>query len=201
MPKKQTQYITILLAIIIVVAIGVVIYTNLPDADEKDNQPTNGSDSFLLTVSYNGEETSYTLDELKEFDTMTGYGGYRTNFPSIKGQGTYTGVVVTSLVEDIAGDITNYSLKVVANENGIIENQTYNYSVIKGNVNIYNASNTSEIIETGGVTMILCYQADGQSLNASKDGTIKVAFVNNEEEKITSAFLWWKFVESIEIII
>jgi len=201
MPEKQTQYITILLAIIIIIAIGVVIYTNLPeDGNEKNNQQTDKSNEHMLTVFYNGEETNYTLDELMEFDTITGYGGYRTSFPSIRGQGNYTGVIVTSLIEDIAGPIENYSLKVVSNEDGTIENQTYNYSVIQGNVDIYNASNASEIIDKGGVTMILCYQENGEPLNETDDGAIKIAFVNSEEEKITPAFLWWKFVESIEIV-
>lgn len=201
MPEKQTQYITIILAVVIIIAIGVVVYTNLPeDANEGNDQPKEGEDTYKLTVIYNGEETSYTLGELMEFDTMTGYGGYRTSFPSIKGQATYTGVIVTSMVEDIAGDIGNYSLKVVANEDDMIENQTYNFSVIQGNVNIYNASNASEIIENGGVIMILCYQEDGEPLDASDDGSIKIAFINSEEERITPAFLWWKFVESIEII-
>ena len=201
MSKRQTQYITILLAAIIIIAIIVVIYTNLPDdGNEENDQLTDRKDTYRLTVVYNGAETSYTLDQLMEFDLMTGYGGYRTNFPSIKGQANYTGVIVTSLIEDIAGQIQNYSLKVWANENGLIENQTYNYSVIQGNVNIYNASNASEIIDLGGVTMILCYQQDGQPLDDSNDGSIKIAFVNSEEERITPAFLWWKFVESIEII-
>ena len=202
MPEKQTQYITIILAAIIIIAIGVVVYTNLPeDTNEENDQPDEGEDTYKLTVVYDGEETSYTIDELKEFDTMTGYGGFRTSFPSIKGQANYTGVIITSMVENIAEDIGNYSLKVVANEDGMIENQTYNYSVIQGNVNVYNASNASEIIDMDGVTMILCYQENGEPLDTSDDGTIKIAFINSEEEKITPAFLWWKFVESIEIIV
>ena len=48
--------------------------------------------------------------------------------------------------------------------------------------------------------MIVCYQKDGEYLNVTKDGNIKIAFVNEDEEKITSSGLWWKFVESIEII-
>ena len=69
-----------------------------------------------------------------------------------------------------------------------------------GNVDIYNANNASEILDTGGVNMIICYQADGKPLNSSENGNIKIAFINQDEEKITPAFLWWKFVESIEII-
>ena len=48
--------------------------------------------------------------------------------------------------------------------------------------------------------MIVCYEKDGEYLNESDDGRIKIAFVNQDEEKITASDLWWKFVESIEII-
>jgi hypothetical protein len=201
MPEKLTQYITIILAVVIIIAVGVIIYTNLPEETNNENDDLKETpDIPILIVLYDGEEKEYTLQQLTELDTMSGYGGYRTSYPSIKGQGTYTGVLVTSLVEDIAGPINNYSIKVVANEEGEIENQTYNYTTINGNVDIYNASNASEIIDIGGVNMILCYQVDGKPLNSSKDSNIKIAFINPSEEKITPAFLWWKFVESIEII-
>jgi len=201
MPEKQTQYITIILAVIIIIAIGVVILTNLPEkTNNEKNDSTEKPETSYLSVLYKGEEKEYILTELTKLESLTGYGGYRTNFPSIKGQGTYTGVVITSLVEEIAGSINNYSIKVVANERGVIENQTYNYSIIQGTVDIYNASNASEVIDTGGVTMILCYQVEGELLNQSKDGKFKIAFINIEEEKITPANLWWKYVESIEII-
>jgi hypothetical protein len=208
MVEKQRQYITILLAVIIIIAVGVFIITNLPkyfdnqqNSSNNDNQrndtiPYNGT---YLTIYYNEMQTKYTLKELQDLEIITGYGGKRTNFPSIKEQGRYTGVVVTSLVEEIAGSISNYSLNVGANEEGIFENQTFNYSVIQGNVNIYNASNASEIIDKGGVTMILCYQSNGELLDKTENGRLMIAFINNVEEKITPAFLWWKFVESIEI--
>ena len=156
MPEKLTQYITIILAVVIIIAVGVIIYTNLPEETNNENDDLKEtSDIPFLIVLYDGEEKEYTLQQLTELDTMSGYGGYRTSYPSIKGQGTYTGVLVTSLVEDIAGPINNYSIKVVANEEGEIENQTYNYTTINGNVDIYNASNASEIIDIGGVNMIL----------------------------------------------
>ena len=151
---------------------------------------------------YGEEQTNYTFEELETMDALTGYGGYRTSYPMINGQATYTGVPVSVLVDLIAGGITNYSLFVVSNEDGLIQNQTYNYTTVQGNINIYNSTNALEETPTeiGNVTMIVCYQKDGEDLDESDDGKLKIVFVNEDEEKITSAFLWWKFVESIEII-
>jgi hypothetical protein len=120
----------------------------------------------------------------------------------IKGQATYTGVPVTTLVEQIAGNITNYSLIVNSDEDGFKDSISYTYEEARGNLDIYNASNASEEtpIDTGGVTMIVCYQKDGEYLDESSDGKIKIAFVNEDEEKITTLAYWWKFVVSIQIV-
>ena len=208
------RILTIFLAVIICIAAVVLLYVSLPKDettdDTSDGDTTNGETDdneteepiTVLTVIYDDEQTEYTLEELELMDNITGYGGYRTSYPMIKGQGTYTGVPITELVELAAGDITNYSLFVIANEEGEIQNQTYNYTTIQGNINIYNSTNASDEtpIEIGGVTMIVCYEKDGEYLDEDSDGKLKIAFVNENEEKITASGLWWKFVVSIEII-
>jgi hypothetical protein len=210
MAKKDNsnKIITIVLAIAICLAAIVIIFVNLPQNDTSNDNTTDETNDepeepvTFLTVIYNDEQTEYTLEELKEIDTITGYGGYRTSYPMIKGQGTYTGVSVTSLVNEIAGNIENYTIIVNSDEEGLKENKTYSYDMVQGNLSIYNSTNASDEtpIETGGVTMIVCYEKDGEYLEEADDGKIKIAFVNKDEEKITSSGLWWKFVVSIEIV-
>jgi len=207
--NNQNKLITITLAIIICIAAITVLYVSLPqkDTSEEENNETSDENEeeepeTILTMIYDNEQKKYTLEELEAMDTTTGYGGYRTSYPMIKGQATYTGIPATTLVELVAGSITNYSLFVVSNESGLVENKTYNYSIVQGNTNIYNSTNASDDtpLETSGVTMIVCYKKDGEYLEEDNDGKIKIAFVNEGEEKITTSSLWWKFVESIEII-
>ena len=195
--NNTNKILTIVLAFIICVSAIIVLYVNLPK-DEKTEESV-----IVLTIIYTDKQIEYTIEELEAMDTITGYGGYRTSRPVIKGQGIYTGVSVSKLVELTAGSITNYSLIVTSNEEGVIENKTFNYSSIQGNINIYNSTNASDEtpIATGGLTMIVCYEKDGEYLNESDDGKIKIAFVNKDEEKISASDLWWKFVEGIEIIV
>lgn len=209
---NTNKILTIFLVVILCIAAVVLLYVNLPKDDNIDDTTNGNTDNnqteepeepvTVLTIVYGDEQTEYTLEELESMETITGYGGYRTSYPMIKGQGTYTGVPVTKLVELTAGSITNYSLFVISNEKGDIQNQTYNYTTIQGNINIYNSTNASDDtpIETGGVTMIVCYEKDGEYLDEDSDGKIKIAFVNEDEEKITASGLWWKFVVSIGII-
>ena len=198
------KILTIFLAVIICIAAVVLLYVNLPKDETIEDNETEDQEKpvVVLTVIYGDEQTNYTLKELESMETITGYGGSRKSTGEVKSQGIYTGVPVSKLVELISGDITNYSLFVISNEKGDIQNQTYNYTTIQGNINIYNSTNASDDtpIEIGGVTMIVCYEKDGEYLDEDSDGKIKIAFVNKDEEKITASSLWWKFVVSLEII-
>jgi hypothetical protein len=209
--NKSNKIITIVLAMIITLAAITVLYISLPQ--NKENEKTSGEnngqqdgnnpteESVILTVIYGDEQTNYTLEELEALDSYTGMGGYRTSFPSIKGQGNYTGVPITTLVELTADNIENYSIIATANDGEKIENTTYTYSELLGNVDIYNPDNASDStpIGNGGLTMVLAYKYEGNYLNESKDGKIKITFLD-ESGSITSSGLWWKYVVSIEIV-
>jgi len=208
MAENNNKIITIILVLLISLAALTILYVNLPQESTKENNNTEEEgdeqtdDEVYFTVYYDDEQTEYTLDDLESMDTITGLGGYRTSYPMIKGQAMYTGVPITKLVELLAGDITNYSIIVYSDEEGEIDSITYEFNETQGIIDIYNSTNASDEtpISTGGVTMILCYEKDGEYLDETSDGKLKIAFVNEDEELITKSGLWWKFVYSIEII-
>jgi len=207
--NNSNKILTILLAIVVCAAAVTILYVSLPQEGTEDNeideQDTDdqvdddivGSEA-ILNVTYNGDQTNYTLEELESMVAITGYGGYRTSYPAIKGQGTYTGFAVTTLVHEIAGGIENYSITVYSSDD---ENMTFNYTTIQGNVDIYNASNTSDStpIGFGDVIMVVYYQKDGEYLDEESDGNLRLGFINQDEEKITNSSFWRKYVVSIEI--
>jgi hypothetical protein len=207
--NKSNKIITIVLAAIITLAAITVIYISLPQNKGKttggNNEQQDGNnpteESAILTVIYGDEQTNYTLEELEALDSYTGMGGYRTSFPSIKGQGNYTGVPIATLVEQTASNIENYSIIVTSNDGEQTENKTYNYSLVLGNVDIYNPNNSSDPTPIGndGLTMVLTYKYEGDYLNESKEGKLKITFLD-ESGSITSSGLWWKYVISIEIV-
>ncbi|MBE3139561.1 MAG: hypothetical protein IMZ53_03155, partial [Thermoplasmata archaeon] len=81
------------------------------------------------------------------------------------------------------------------------KNLSINYSTILGNVDIYNPDNASDPnpIGKGGVTMVLAYQYEGNWLNESSDGKLKIVFLD-EQGSITAGHLWLYKVTSIKII-
>jgi len=201
MPIKEkdndniNKYITIVLAIAIIASVIIYLYITFTNTGD-DSQLTEGE--TVLTLVYGENSETFNFDQLLEMESITDYGGYRTNKPSISGTGNWTGITVLSLVNYFDNAPENYSLEINTSDG---ETQLYSYDTVNRYVDIYdpvNASN-SEPLGKDNVTMIVAYQFEGNYFDESKDGKLRIAFVG-KEGTITSAGLWWKFVNVIEII-
>lgn len=184
----------------IIISVGILVYINLPaqtDVVIKDYTAKKTAPP-VFSLIYDVEQKNFTLSGLQQIETYTAKGGYRTQSGFIKGFGNYTGVNITTLVRMFTPVPHLYSL-VITSEDG--ETQRFNYTTIQGHVNIYNPDNASDPnpIGTGNMTMLLAFQYEGNWLNESKDGKLKIVFVD-EEGSITQASLWWKNVTSMRII-
>jgi hypothetical protein len=195
MATKTNKIMAAVLIAALIVALGVFIFVNLP----KETSPSGSTQpgTTILTVTYNGHKTNYTLKQL-ENESFNGTGGYRTNFPAIKGQGNYTGVRIQTLIRNLKDAPNNYSIMVFSSDG---TNRSFNFSNIMGLVPTYDPYNASNAhpIGFGGLTMILAYKYEGAYLNESKDGKLKIAFVD-DQGSITSSGLWWKYVDAIQVI-
>jgi hypothetical protein len=187
-------------AIAIIISIAVIVYVNLPKQTEKtkDNNDDHETIPPTLTLIYNDEQRNFTFGELERLESYTAKGGYRTQSGFIKGVGNYTGLNITTLVNMLQPIPYRYTLQVFS-EDG--KNMSYNYSTIIGNVNIYNPQNASDPnpIGKGNMTMVLAYQFEGDWLNESSDGKLRLVFLDNQGS-ITEAKYWMKMVTSIRII-
>ncbi len=200
MSTNINKIIGAIIAIAIIISIIVLLYVNLPkqtDSNSEDNIPPE-SNPPIFTLIYDDEQINYTMALLERLEPYTAKGGYRTQSGFIKGLGNYTGVNITTLVDNFQEIPAQYSLQ-VTDEDG--EKMKYNYTTISGQVDIYNPENTSDPnpIGTGNMTMVLAYQFEGGWLNESNDGKLKIVFLD-EQGSITKASLWWKKVVSIRII-
>jgi len=200
MTTKTNKILSAAVAIAIIVSVAVLVYVNLPkqtDSSSEDNT-AHKTTPPIFTLIYDDKQTNYTIADLVQLEAYTAKGGYRTQSGFIKGVGNYTGVNVSTLVNTFQPAPLLFSFKVYS-EDG--KNLSINYSTILGNVDIYNPDNASDSkpIGKGGVTMVLAYQYEGEWLNESNDGKLKIVFLD-EKGSITQASLWWKKVTSIRII-
>ena len=195
--------ITIVLVLVIVCAVGVLVYTNLPPNNTTPT-PSGGTNETripILTIRYNTEEKNYTFAEIQAFTVYTGKGGYHKNFAgpgSIQQVGNYTGVAITTLINQLDSIPQNYSINVTSSDGRYM---VYNHSVLLGNLAIYDPLDelNADPIGAGNFTMVLAYTFEGEYLNETKDGKLKIAFLN-DEGSITASSLWSKFVVSIDVI-
>jgi hypothetical protein len=212
MPLKNKQtssrntLLTIALIIIIILSIIIVVYTTFTtptnedthdNIDQQTETPPTKEAPPVLTIRHQDDAIVYTQAQLKNMPSIRGYGGYRTSFPIIKGQGNYTGIPITYLLKPMTQNLTTYIITIYA-EDGYTTN--YTYEEIQGNILLYDWTNASnaEPIAIGGVTMILAYQFEDQPLDVEIDGRFKIAFINGTDT-VTSSKYWAKFVTEIEI--
>ena len=200
MPSKTNKIIGAVVVIAIILSIAVLVYVNIPKQTEK----TEGNNDDHKTIPpafvliYDNQQRNFTFGELERLESYTAKGGYRTQSGFIKGLGNYTGVNITTLVSMLPPTPYQYALQIFSDDG---ENMFFNYSTIIGNVDIYNPENASDPNPIGkrNMTMVLAYQFEGDWLNESSDGKLKIVFLD-ENGSITKASLWWKKVISMRII-
>jgi hypothetical protein len=200
MTKKSNKIFSVAVAIAIISSLAVLVYVNLQKQTEtpiQDDTPERAAPS-IFSLIYDINQRNFSLADLIALETYTAKGGYRTESGFIRGVGTYTGVNITTLIDTLQPIPPLYSI-IVSSEDG--ETLMYNYTTIQGSVTIYDPDNASDPnpIGTGTMTMMLAYQYEGNWLDESSDGKLKIAFVD-EQGSITKASLWWKKVTSIRII-
>ncbi len=197
MTSKTNKIIGAVVAIAIIISIAVLVYVNLPKQTETpdDNDDDHKTAPPTLTLIYNDETQNFTFGQLERLESYTAKGGYRNNLGVIKGIGNYTGVNITTLVNTLQPIPYRFSVQIFTEDE---KNMSYNYSTIIGQVPIYNPENGSEI-GNGNMTMVLAYQFEGNLLNESSDGKLRIVFLD-EQGSITNSRLWLKMVTSIKII-
>ena len=165
----------------------------------EEDKKTNGDEepSVLLTVTFGDYQTNYTLEEIEALDSYTGTGGYIKSNSVISDINEYTGVRITTLLEEIPNITDNYNVSVISSD-GWTANYTKNETL--GFVDVYNE--TGEIIQNKTAVMILAYKEDGLYYSEidpeNETGPLRVAFV--DDNAITSSKLWSKMVVTIKII-
>jgi hypothetical protein len=203
MAQNKNMIITAALAIIIVIAIGVYAYTTFFSGNETPTEENNDTNETLLTIQYLGNNYTYTLSDLEEFNTETGSGRFiKTKLlPDTIVLGdvyTYTGISIPMLLEDIPVSFNDYILNVTATDNWTV---SYTMNQSQGIVDVYDEN--GNVTHNGSALMILAYKEDGSYYSEidpdNETGPIRIAFIG-ENTPITSSNLWAKKVASIEII-
>jgi hypothetical protein len=196
--NKFSKYITVVLIIAIIAAVGVYAYTHFvkkePTKSDDNTSPIIKPGKTLLTITVGSQSYNYTLDNLTAFGTITEQGSYINQIGKLTGPNSYTGVTVSMLLSSIPSLPTNYTFHAIASDNYTVN---YTLNEVNGHVIIYNE--TGGEIGTGNLTMIIAYKENGMFLNENTKGPLRIAFVDTQPS-ITYAGLWMGYLVKIEII-
>jgi len=98
-----------------------------------------------------------TLSDMLTMSSVTRNGSYQNTFGNVRGEGTYTGVRVSDLVELAGGMTEDDNMTVIASDG---YNQTFAYSKVYPNQTIYDIQGD----------MVIAYRFDGQTVPDYPDG-------------------------------
>jgi hypothetical protein len=115
--------ITIILAASALAAI-VILQTPQEEADEP----------FVVFTGVSGTSINVTLSEMTAMTTITRNGSYQNSFGSVRGVGTYAGVLISDLVELVGGMLEDDTVKVIASDG---YSQIFEYSKVYPNASIW----------------------------------------------------------------
>ena len=191
--ESKNKIITVGLVIVIFFAIAVLVYVNLPEQENEDQETELRG---YVNVIYDEQSYNFSLNDLIKMDLIEGTGNYIKLgwLPEIviDGPFNYSGVDMTTILGKIEDLPDQYNITVTASDG---RESIYSYEEIIGNVDIYNK--TGNITGNGGVKMILAFKHDGEYIEDPEEGPLRIAFV--DDGSITSSRLWTKLVVSIEI--
>ncbi len=150
-----------------------------------------------MSVAIVGNGTTIILNEtgIGGLQTYSGYGGYKTAYPAIKGVGNYTGVPLTTLCTLVEALNNTSVVKFLAADNYTL---TLTYSQVYGNFTTYDNTTGQPTPHNQSLTPILAYYFNGQNL-ASGDGPLRLAIVG-PEGLVTDSAYWVKEVIRIEVV-
>ena len=161
-----------------------------------EKSSNNPDSSVVLTIQGSSSTNNYTMAEIKEFQSVTGNGGYRKSTGTLVGPNIYKGVELLTILEDVGGLAPGEELEIIASDDYKI---VLSYEILQGHLIAYD-SVTGDNLGIGNFSIILAYEMDGGNL-APGDGKLRVACLAEEGENyLSDSSIWVKDVVSLNVI-
>jgi hypothetical protein len=178
--------IVVTLTFILIILVGLCGCTTTPSNEEQKET--------LLTITVDSLTYNYTLDDLLLLKSSSGRGSYINSKGTITGPNNFTGVSMGDLLNTIPTLPYNYSLHAIASDDYTV---SYSMDEINGYLTVFNE--TGDEIGIENLTMIVAYLQNGEYLNESTNGPLRIAFIGTQPY-ITRSGMWLSSLVKIEIL-
>jgi 3',5'-cyclic-AMP phosphodiesterase len=146
------------------------------------------------------EDVTLSLDDLLLMDVVTGYSSFQNQYDNWRGQGTYTGITVSELIELVGGMTINDTL-VVRSFDGYTQEFSYanvypntTWIELQGSMILSYAYNDTSILDWADGMRLVMIPPDGGYSNTDAIHT------SESGDVISAGARWVRFVSIIEVI-
>jgi len=196
--KPKTAINTKILAAvaITIVAVAAVAVAAVYMLSQPSNSPSTLPSMSLTLIGSNGQQKVLTEQDIAALEAYSAQGGLKTSSGVISGVGTYTGVLVTDLLNLVGGMTSDQTLTVTASD-GYTMDFTYDQVVNGQDFPTYDPETGSEAASTQPMKLVLTYYLNGAALS-SDEGPLRLSVLGSEG-LITNGHFWVKMVTQLEI--
>lgn len=158
------------------------------------DRPVEPVEPIIFNLITDSGTTSFTWSEILDLPAVTGEGGTKNRYGTLKGPYNLTGFSIHDLLTSLTTLPEEYDISVAASDGYTTE---CNQTLVEGATTGFDplTGDSAGTIET---TMIVAYERDGEAL--IDDGPLRIAFVSDEGYFTNSSF-WAKNVENITLIV
>jgi|GEM_PF-2838426 len=188
---KNKQLIGFFVVLSGLLTVNIAVPTDVISPSENEYHPLDTVTFFTLT--YQEEQRDYSLDELENLGKYRGTGGHLKETGDITGPFEYTGVRILTLLNQLPNPPETYKLVTISNDGYLY---TFTYEQIQGDVKVYDTN--GNYVGRGDVVMLLAYKEHGDY--DFYGGPLRITWVN-DNNAVTDAPLWPKYITEIEVII
>lgn len=197
MDSEQTKLAAILLTAVIIAG-AAITYIVLVQPDQEP-QEQDYSAYFITVVGGNGTAINVTLGDMLNMTTVSRYSSYQNTYGNIRGQGNYTGVKVSDLIELVGGMDEEDSIRIIAEDDYA---QIFEYTKVYPNQTYWDAQGDMVLAYEYNETIVPDYEDGFRLAFLPEDGYYSNADANASTDPNPSAAgpQWVSNVARIEVL-
>lgn len=187
--NRRTVHAVTAIVIVVIASLTVVFFLQQQNQSELDT---------ILTVDVRDSSTNYTIDNLTNLPSITGYTGFvkTGTYPAvIVSPSNWTGIPLMHLLSLDNNQPMNYSLQILSSDG---YTTFFTMAEVQGSIEAYNSS-TAEPIGPRNFTMVLVYMQNGEPLTNETGGPLRLALFP-DGDYLSAGHSWPKFVREITVI-
>lgn len=151
----------------------------------------------ILEVIGPEQTVSLSLADIKALPASEGKAGIKSSTGKITLPNTFTGVSLLDLANLVGGLNETMGINIVAEDGYSI---SYSFDqIMNGNYIAYNKVSGDELKEHDPLTAILAYKVNGEPLNTTEDGNLRLVIISEKDNQVTDGHWSVKWVAKVEV--